>query len=387
MDIWNQKSRIVITCPKRVSSYLEEEVRALGFVPDDTTLTHLSLTGTIFDCIKLNLNLRCASQVLFLLKKFTSNHPEDVYETLKEMPWEEILSPHTYLSVKSSVDHYRVNNPLYMNLKVKDAVADRLREKTGQRPDSGPDLKGIVLQFYWQEQNAEIFLDTSGETLAKHGYRKHPGQAPMMEALAASTLLATQWNSQTSFINPMCGSGTLAIEAALIATHRKPGLLRNNYSFMHLKNFKSDFLENEIQFLKNDISDVTAKIIASDIRPEAIEIAKLNAQEAGVEDFIEFHVCDFEETPVPAPPGVIYFNPEYGERLGDIPSLEKTYARIGDFLKKKCAGYTGYIFTGNLDLAKKIRLNPSRRFEFYSAKLDCRLLKYEMYSGTKRTDL
>ena len=387
MDIWKHKSRIVITCPKRISPYLEEEVRALGYVPESTTPTHVALSGTLFDCIKLNLHLRCASQVLFLLKKFTSNHPEDVYETLKEMPWEEILSPETYISIKSSVDHYRVNNALYMNLKVKDAIADRLREKTGQRPDSGPDLTGLVLQFYWQEQDAEIFLDTSGETLAKHGYRKHPGQAPMMEALAAATLLASQWNPQTPFVNPMCGSGTLAIEAALIATQRKPGLFRSNYSFMHVKNYNADFFNSEMEALQKNICTSKATIIASDIRPEAIEIAKLNAKEAGVEDLIEFHVCDFEETPIPESPGVIYFNPEYGERLGDIPSLEKTYARIGDFLKKKCAGYTGYVFTGNLDLAKKIRLNPSRRFEFYSAKLDCRLLKYEMYSGTKRTDL
>jgi putative N6-adenine-specific DNA methylase len=183
----------------------------------------------------------------------------------------------------------------------------------------------------------------------------------------------------------MCGSSTLAIEAALLATNRAPGLFRTNYSFMHIKGFDENIYGEEYRRLEEQITPGDGlKIIATDISEDAIKISKVNAGIAGVENLISFEIGDFEKTPVPEGGGVIYFNPEYGERLGDVKELEETYARIGDFLKKKCQGYTGYIFTGNLDLAKKIGLKASRRIEFYTAKIDCRLLEYELYSGTRR---
>lgn len=182
----------------------------------------------------------------------------------------------------------------------------------------------------------------------------------------------------------MCGSGTLAIEAALIAQKRMPGLQRMNYAFMHIIGYNEEVFFEERRHIK-DIADKhnLPKIIASDISAEAIEIAKMNARTAGVEHLIEFEVCDFEKTNVPEKPGVIMFNPEYGERLGTHSKLEITYKRMGDFMKQKCKGYRGYIFTGNPDLAKKIGLRASRRFEFFNGKLDCRLLQYELYDGSK----
>jgi putative N6-adenine-specific DNA methylase len=207
----------------------------------------------------------------------------------------------------------------------------------------------------------------------------------MLESLAAATLLATKWDRKSAFINPMCGSGTVAIEAALLATNRKPGLLRYNYGFMHLVGYSEDMYNLEFRKLEQQVIDVPGlKIIATDISEDAVHISKVNAGIAGVEEFIEFAVCDFEETPLPeAADGVVYFNPEYGDRLGVETELEITYKRIGDFLKKKCKGYFGYIFTGNLELAKKIGLKPSRRIEFYTSKIDCRLLEYELYSGSR----
>jgi putative N6-adenine-specific DNA methylase len=245
-----------------------------------------------------------------------------------------------------------------------------------------------VVYLFWKKDEAEVFLDTSGETLAKHGYRKLPGKAPMLEALAAATILSTKWNKTTPFINPMCGSGTLAIEAALIASNRVPGLMRSNYAFMYIKGYEKAIYEKERAALDAKINHhPNIKIIASDLSDKAIEIAKINAAVAGVEQMIDFQVCDFESTQLPETEGsVIMFNPEYGERLGDEIELNATYARMGDFLKNKCKGFTGYIFTGNLDLAKKIRLKPSRRIEFFNATIDCRLLEYELYAGTKRTD-
>jgi 23S rRNA G2445 N2-methylase RlmL len=385
MNVFTTNSRIVITCSKRLSPYLEKEVTTLGFSPVKTFATGVELYGTVSDCIRLNLNLRCASQVHYSLKEFIANKPDDIYDTLAAMPWEELLPNTGYFSVTSNVDHFTVNNNLFVNVRVKDAIVDRMRQKTGSRPDSGPLANHVVIHLFWRDDRAEIFLDTSGETLAKHGYRKIPGKAPMLEALAAGTIMATKWDKKSAFINPMCGSGTLAIEAALIATNRAPGLFRTNYSFMHVKGYNEDIYAAAYRTLEDQIIEAKdLQIIATDISDDAISISKVNAGIAGVENLIRFGICDFEATEVPEENGVVFFNPEYGERLGEVTELEETYARIGDFLKKKCKGYTGYIFTGNLDLAKKIGLKASRRIEFYTAKLDCRLLEYELYSGTKR---
>lgn len=387
MDIFNTPSRIVITCNKRLSPYLAQEVTELNYTPARVFSTGVEIKGTVRDCITLNLNLRCASQVLYSLREFRADNPNDIYRNVTAFPAENILSEKGYFSVTSNVDHPTVNNSLFINVKVKDAIVDRIRKKTNLRPDSGPELDKAVIHLFWRDERAELFLDTSGETLAKHGYRKIPGKAPMLEALAAATIMASRWDRKTPFVNPMCGSSTLAIEAALLATNKRPGLFRSNYSFMHIKGYDPTWYGHELQLLKDKVVTVEGlTLLASDISPDAISISRVNAVQAGIENLIRFSISDFESTPVPETPGVIFFNPEYGERLGDIPKLEKTYERMGDFLKKKCQGYTGYIFTGNLELAKKIGLKPSRRIEFYTAKLDCRLLEYELYGGSRRKD-
>jgi 23S rRNA G2445 N2-methylase RlmL len=373
--------------PKRLTPYLEKEIIELGLKPIRTFITGVELQATVNDCIRLNLNLRCASQVLYSLLEFRANAPDDLYDKLIYYPWENLLETTGYFSVSSKVDHFTVNNEMFVNLRVKDAIADRLLRETLKRPDSGSGYDGAVFHVYWKEERAEIFLDTSGETLSKHGYRKIPGKAPMLESLAATTIMATKWDRKSPFVNPMCGSGTLAIEAILLATNRRPGLFRTNYSFKHIKGYDPEVYNREYQKLEDQIISVDGvKAIASDISADAVNISKINAANAGVEKFIDFQVCDFEATKLPETPGVIYFNPEYGERLGEETELEATYARLGDFMKKKCQGYLGYIFTGNLDLAKKIGLKASRRIEFYTATIDCRLLEYELYGGTRRIE-
>lgn len=384
-DLFTTSSRIIITCSKRIAPYLEQEVIELGYTPVRTFVTGVELSGTVNDCIRLNLNLRCASQVLYSLKEFRCNGPDDLYNALVRYPWENLLTSDGYFSVSSNATHFTINNEMFVNVKVKDAIADRMRRETTRRPDSGPELDRAVFQLYWRDESAEIFLDTSGETLAKHGYRKIPGKAPMMESLASATVLATKWNRESPFVNPMCGSATVAIEAVMIATNRRPGLFRQNYSFMHVKGYEPAYYTEQAKKLTEQILEIPAlKIVATDISDDAINISKVNAGLAGVEHLIEFGVCDFEETKLPDLPGVIYFNPEYGDRLGEVTELEATYARIGDFLKKKCQGYLGYIFTGNLDLARKIGLKASCRIEFYTSTIDCRLLEYELYGGSKR---
>ncbi|SMG46233.1 putative N6-adenine-specific DNA methylase [Sphingobacterium psychroaquaticum] len=384
MEVFNTPNKVIVTCNRRLSPYLEQEVRDLGFTPVRVFNTGLELKASVNECVRLNLHLRVASQVLYEIKSFRASNPEELYRNLVEIPWEELIPFDSYFSVTSTVHNETITTPLFANVKVKDAVVDRIKDKKGMRPNSGPDFHRCVIHLHWMEDRAEIFLDTSGETLAKHGYRKHPGKAPMLEALATSTIMATQWDGKSPFVNPMCGSGTLAIEAALIAQKRMPGLQRMNYSFMHFIGYDEEVFFEERRKLK-DVTDKNnlPKIIASDISEEAIEIAKMNARTAGVEHVIEFEVCDFAKTTVPEGAGVIMFNPEYGERLGVHSKLEETYKRVGDFLKQECKGYRGYVFTGNPDLAKKIGLRASRRFEFFNGKLDCRLLQYELYDGSK----
>ncbi|MFT3908697.1 MAG: class I SAM-dependent RNA methyltransferase [Ferruginibacter sp.] len=378
-------SRIIVTCSNRLSIYLQQEIIELGFKPVRIFKTGVELSGNLHDCIKLNLNLRCASQVLYSLKEFKAWNANDLYKTLLNIEWEKLIPANGYFSISSNVSNETITNNLFANVKVKDAIADRFREKTGSRPDSGSELNGVVVHLYWKEDIAEVFLDTTGETLSKHGYRKIPGKAPMLESLAAATLLATKWNRQAAFVNPMCGSGTVAIEAALLATNRRPGLYRNNYSFMHVCEYDEELYETEFKKLEQQVKEVPGlKIIASDISEDAIHISKVNAGIAGVEEMIRFELCDFAQTAIPEnEEGVIYFNPEYGDRLGEEQALQQTYGRMGDFLKQKCKGYTGYIFTGNLELAKKIGLKPKRRIEFYTSKIDCRLFEYELYAGSR----
>ena len=388
MQLFNTTNRIIVTCSNRLSPFLQQEISELGFKPVRTFKTGVELKGTLADCIKLNLNLRCASQVLFSINEFNARNADDLYNALLHFEWEDVIEADGYFSITSNVDNDTINNSLFANVKVKDAIVDRFRNRTGQRPNSGPELDKTVIHLYWKEDIAEVFIDTSGETLSKHGYRKIPGKAPMLEALAAATLLATGWDRVSAFINPMCGSSTVAIEAALLATNRRPGLYRDNYAFMHLVGFQEEMYARQRERLNEIITVVPGlKIIATDISADAINISKINAGAAGVDGLIQFAVCDFEMTEISEDqPGIIYFNPEYGDRLGVEAELEITYGRIGDFMKKKCKGYTGYIFTGNLELAKKIGLKPKKRIEFYTSKIDCRLLEYELYAGTKRTD-
>jgi putative N6-adenine-specific DNA methylase len=385
MNVYTTASVITITTPKRLTPYLEKEVKELGFKIEESFVTGVKIRGTVNDCIKLNLNLRCASQVLYSLKKFTAANANDVHRNLIDYPWENILPDPGYFSITGNVNNETINNSMFANLRVKDAVVDRLREKRGTRPSTGSELTGAVIHLFWKNDEAEIFIDTSGDSLARHGYRKIPGQAPMLEALAAATVYATQWDRKSPFINPMCGSGTVAIEAALIATNRRPGLFRTNYAFMHLQNYDESVYIKEDALLEERIIDVPGlRIIATDYSAKAIDNAKKNAVAAGVSKLIEFSVCDFAATEIPqGVQGVFYVNPEYGERLGDINELEITYKRIGDFMKQHCGGYWGYVFTGNLELAKKIGLKAKRRIEFYTSTIDCRLLEYELYTGTR----
>ncbi|GAB4107785.1 THUMP domain-containing protein [Echinicola sediminis] len=386
MNNFDRKGKVVVTCKDRFAPYLEQELRELGFKPKKVDRTSIEIYATLNECIFLNMHLRVASSVLYEIKSFYLHHARDIYRRIKAIPWEEYIDNDTYFSVVSHAENESINNPLFVNVKVKDAIVDRFRENTSKRPDTGADFNGAVFQLFWKEQQAAIFINTSGETLSKRGYRKIPWKAPMVENLAATTILASDWDRKSPFINPMCGAGTLVIEAALMATNRYPGLFRDHYAFMYIKGYDPEKYQQLLSQLKAKVTDnIQAKFVASDLSDRALYAAKENAEMADVVDHIIFEEGDFAATTVPeADKGVVFFNPEYGERLGEEEELVEVYQRIGDFLKKECSGYTGYIFTGNPKLGKRVGLKASRKIEFYNGTIDCRLLKYELYQGTKK---
>jgi 23S rRNA G2445 N2-methylase RlmL len=390
MNCWTEKATILITCPKGIPPWLAGEIRALGFPVLAEGEAAVETEGTLADTMQMNLHLRTGHRVLYLVAAFPAENPEGLYRGLRGLPWEEILherGEHAYLSVTSTVDTPSINDTRYVNQKAKDAIVDRVQEKCGMRPDSGPDRDRAVVHVFWRESKVALYLDTSGEPLSRRGYRKIPLAAPMQETLAASVILATGWNGRRGFVNPMCGSGTLAIEAALFALGKAPGLLRSNYGFIHLRGFDPAAWRVVRAAAHGAQKETAARIIATDINPGAVDAARQNALTAGVDQHIEFSVCPFTETPLPERSGVVVLNPPYGERTGEIPTLVGLYREIGDFFKKRCGGHRGYIFTGNAALGKQVGLRTKRRIPFFNGEIECRLLEYELYEGSRRREM
>ena len=408
MRIWiDQNYPIIISCAKALSRWTEQEVLAMGYQPIEVTENTVVVRGAMRDVFRLNLQLRTAHRVLVPLLRTTCRGIRDLYEAVRSIDWENLLDADGYFSVFSIAHNRTIRDTRIPSLYTKDAIADRMRERCQQRPDSGGDNIGAAVFVYWERDEVIIYLDTSGEPLSKRGYRRIPGSAPMQETLAAACLMGMGWKGDRPFLSPMCGSGTPAIEAAMIAMNKAPGSLKGHFAFQSIKGYnriipgekapnvaprqtagatpEQIWKEMVLEAKKEERRDNLPRIIATDISPEAVDNAQTNAITAGVAEFIEFHACDFAETPVPetpAPPpgetrGCVFFNPEYGIRLGDPEELKPIYERIGTFMNEKCRGWTGALITGNPDLAAQVNLYYRNRIPFFNGPIDCRLFIYE----------
>ena len=408
MRIWtDQNYPIIISCAKALSRWTEQEVLSMGYKPIEVTENTVVVRGAMRDVFRLNLQLRTAHRVLVPLLRTTCRDIRDLYEAVRSIDWEKLLDADGYFSVSSIAHNRTIRDTRIPSLYTKDAIVDRMRERCQQRPDSGGDNIGAAVFVYWERDEVIIYLDTSGEPLSKRGYRRIPGSAPMQETLAAACLMGMGWKGDRPFLSPMCGSGTPAIEAAMIAMNKAPGSLKGHFAFQSIKGYgriipgekapvvaprqtagatpEQIWKEMVLEAKKEERRDNLPRIIATDISPEAVDNAQTNAITAGVAEVIEFHACDFAETPVPevsAPPpgetkGCVFFNPEYGIRLGDPEELKPIYARIGTFMNEKCRGWTGALITGNPDLAAQVNLYYRNRIPFFNGPIDCRLFIYE----------
>jgi 23S rRNA G2445 N2-methylase RlmL len=376
-----KNATILITCPRGLSDFLKNEVKSLGYPPTGHFPTGVTVKGSLIDCMTLNLGLSTAHHVLLLLKEFFCNHPDLLYREVNSIDWEYIVPSEGYVCVTSVVHTDTITDTRFANLKCKDAIVDRMAQKNGKRCNSGSRRDNTVVHLYWQDDRCMLYIDTSGQPLSKRGYRLNPGSAPMQETLAAAVVRATGWNGKGTFINPMCGSGTLAIEAALVGLNRAPGTLRDNFGFMHLAPFDREAYSNLLhKFISRENKVFPGKIIATDRDQVALDAASANAKKAGVDAIIDFDTCDFDATEILDGKGVVVINPEYGFRMGNPEELKKVYKRIGDFFKRRCNGYTGFVFTGNFDLAKYIGLKSKWKTAFLSGKIECRLYAYELYA-------
>ena len=399
MKIWEDKNYpIIISCAKELSRWTEVEVRDLGYTPIEVTENTVVVRGDMRDVMKLNLKLRTAHRVLVPLLRADCRNIRDLYHLAKSIDWENLIEADGYFSVSSIVHNYTIRDTRIPSLYTKDAIADRMRERCQRRPDSGGENKGSAVFVYWERNEVIIYLDTSGEPLSKRGYRKIPGSAPMQETLAAACLMAMHWDKKSPFLSPMCGSGTPAIEAAMMALNKAPGALKGHFAFQSNKGYsriipgetapriaprqhigaspEQIWKEIVLDAKNEEVTEGIPKIIATDISPEAVENAHTNAIAAGVAPYIEFKDCDFAETPIPQDKGCIFFNPEYGIRLGTVEELAPIYERIGTFMNEKCAGWTGGLITGNPDLARLVNLYYKTRVPFFNGPIDCRLFIY-----------
>lgn len=368
------------TAPKGLEQILANELTSLGASSVSIGVGGVHFKGGVEVGYKANLWLRTAIRVLMRLRSFKANSPEALYDGVQTIDWSEFMSKDQTLAISANVRDSELTHSHYVALKTKDAIVDQFREKTGERPSIDKQTPDLSINVHIKQNKCILSLDMSGASLHKRGYRLRGGKAPLSEALAAGILQLAGYDGQKPLHDLMCGSGTFAIEAALMKHNIAPGLLRPSFGFQRWHSFdKSIWKELSVQARRSIIGPADPTIFASDISDQALKIAGENADRAGVLDYILFQRTDFRKIAAPEKPGMVICNPPYGERLGELPRLRELYKDLGDHYKKVFRGHLGCIFTGNLELIKKVGLKPKNRHVLYNGPLESRLVVYELY--------
>ncbi|MCD4731786.1 MAG: RNA methyltransferase, partial [Bacteroidales bacterium] len=324
-----------------------------------------------------------AIRVLKPIASFRALNEDELYAETGKINWQQYLGLDSTFSIDGITSYSNITHSKYLALKTKDAIVDQFRNKFGKRPNVNTENPDVSINVRVFKNEATISLDSSGESLHKRGYRVATGPAPMNEVLAASLVLLSGWNGKTNFIDPMCGSGTIPIEAALFARNIPPGNFREDYSFNKWNDFDSELWDQVVNEAKEQIRDIDVQIVGSDWSGRILETAKENVKSAGLKDTVTLKMNFIDDSEPPKSPGFFVTNPPYGERI-KIDDIKSLYKGIGDALKKDYSGYTAWIISSNFEALKFVGLRPSRNITVYSGKLECKFAKFEMYTGTKK---
>lgn len=380
-----QSFRMVAKTIFGLEEFLAGELKDLGAHRVSMLNRSVEFYGDKHLMYKANLWCRTATRILKPILSFRTADEKELYRGVLKIEWGQYFSLDQTFAIDAVISESTFKNSLYVAQKAKDAVADRFRGETGRRPSVSLRNPDIRVNVYIYRNECTVAIDSSGEPLSRRGYRRKAGTAPLNEVLAAGIVLQSQWDKVSSFVDAMCGSGTIVIEAALLARNIAPGLTRKTYGFMNWPDYEENLFNMVREKARKEIiPKLNFAIVGSDIDPKQLPEATENANRAGVGQDVVFRQSDIIDMVPPPPPGVVIINPPYGERLS-VDDINDSYRCIGDAFKKNFTGYDAYVFTGNSAAAKHIGLRTSRRIEMYNGPIECRLLKFEMYRGNRKS--
>ena len=356
------------------------ELENLGAKEVTTSFTGVSFSGNKELLYKANLWSRIIFRILVPIAKVKSFNAEQLYRSVQQIDWSEYLDPDMSLAVNCTGKNKQLNHSHFTALQIKKAIVDQQQKHFGRRSDVEPKNPDLLVNAHIDNNRCVISLDSSGKSLHRRGYRPAVGSAPLKESLAAALIQLTEWTPEIAFYDPLCGSGTLPIEATLKALNIAPGLYRDSFGFQNWLDY-DETLWDKLVSEANEAQkfDLDVPIIAGDSNFDVLTQAKDNAINCNVVEYIEFLHQNLSEVTAPAETGVIICNPPYGERLGNVAELEDLYKMLGDIFKQRFTGWTAYIFTGSKHLSKRVGLRTSKRIPLYNGSLPCTLLKYELY--------
>lgn len=371
--------RYFATCARGIEPVLADELRALNASAVEPGRGGVHFAGDQALLYQSNLWLRTAIRVLWPILEVHVESPEELYEAVRGLDWSRYLTPDHTLAVDCNVRDSNITHSRYAALKTKDAICDQFLERSGRRPSVDVEEPMVALNLHIYQDQAVLSLDSSGESLHKRGYRPILTRAPLNEALAAALVLLSGWQGETAFADPMCGSGTLPIEATWLAIRRPPGLTRRRFGFQGWLDFDvALWTELRDQARRQVRKQLPAPIVGSDVRRDAINFSIGNAKAAGVGHLIRFQQRDLRDfRPPPGPPGTIICNPPYSKRIGEEQDLKDVYRALGQVLRERCAGWQAWVFTGNARLVQYIDLPAGQQVPLYNGKIPCRFLKFE----------
>ncbi len=366
-----------------MENVLAEELKELNAQEIKTTTRAVYFEGNKELLYKANLQLRTALNILVPIKTYYVRNEDELYKCVKKIDWSKYISNKDTFSIESVVHSKFFKHSKYVSLKTKDAIADQFRNKFNERPDVNIENPSLKINVHINQEKCTISLDSSGESLHKRGYRKSKNQAPLNEVLAAGIIKHSGWDGKTNFVDAMCGSGTILIEAAMIAANKAPGLIRDKFGFMNWKDFDSVLWQKIKKKSEEKIKDVEIDILGSDINSNTIKITEENLSNAELKDSVKFLTKQFSQSTPPEGSGTLIINPPYGERMkkNDINDF---YKMIGDALKANYVGYDAWILTSNKEALKNLGLRPSKKLTLFNGPLEVKLHKYEMYKGSKK---